>query len=111
MKELFLKRGHPVFAIRYALAPFVDSMEWWVNANETITIAPNFDTDPDVPGYDYVVVKISESGQSFADTITCTGSTLGVTGITENESETIELFPNPSTNNIPILLINFLRGL
>jgi hypothetical protein len=98
------------FCYPVCLAPFVDSMEWLVDANETITIAPNFNTDPDEPGSGYVVVKISELGQLHADTITCTGSTLGVTAVPEWEREKMKLFPNPANSNFLIKFDQIFSG-
>ncbi len=93
------------FCYPVCLAPFIDSMEWWVDANEIISIAPNFNTDPDDPGYGFVVVGICELGHSqYTDTITCTGSTLGVSVIPELISENIQLFPNPASDNLHIAL-------
>ncbi len=98
------------FCYPVCLAPFVDSMEWWVDANETITIAPNFNTDPVEAGSGYVVVKISELGQSPADTITCTGSTLGATSVPEWVGETMKLFPNPANSNFLIRFDQIFSG-
>lgn len=91
------------FCYPTCLAPWIDSMEWWVNAHETITIAPNFNTDPVVPGYGYVVVRIYEIGQSqYADTITCSGSTVAPTAVSELNREKVQLFPNPTNSNLYI---------
>jgi len=92
------------FCYPSCIAPWIDSLEWWVNSNETISIAPNFNTDPAVPGYGYIVVEIQKVGQSeYADTITCTGSTLGTTAIPKVESQHLQLFPNPANDNLHII--------
>ncbi len=89
------------FCYPWCVAPFIDTLTFPIAPFSSDSIKPNYHTDPSIPGIGYVTITLYQVGfPNNIDTVAFSGSTLLASGIEEPLTTTIDIYPNPVTENL-----------